>query len=98
LLSGSNEDGSKGIGVASSASNPAENQTLASGKEVGTFASDETITESQTSAKRRCKSALLQLASGDLITVIIKSNAGSIESLTGVCRASSDGIDGARVA
>lgn len=95
MLSGSNEDSSKGIGVTGSASDDAENSTLAATEEVGTLASGVTVTESQTSAKGWRKSALLQLASGNLIAVIIEGDAGSIESLTRVCRTSSDSIDGA---
>lgn len=95
MLSSSNEDSSKGIGVAGSASDDAENSTLAATEEVGTLASGVTITESETSAKGWRKSTLLQLASGNLIAVIIEGNAGSIESLARVCRASSDSIDGA---
>lgn len=77
MLGSGNKDGSECIRIGDSASDLAEECTLATAKVVGTLATGEVVTESETGAEGRCKRALLHgsVARVDLITVVVEGDA-----------------------
>lgn len=97
-MRGSNKDSSVSLRIRNSTVDHAEQVTLATAEIVGAHAALEVIAIDQTGGNGGRISTLLQLACIDHIAIVVKGDAGSIESLTSVSGTSSDGIDVARVA
>lgn len=95
MLGSGDKNCSKCIRIGDSAGDLAEKCTLATIKVVGTFASREVITESETGAEGRCKRTLPHgaVVRTDLVTIVVEGDTRSINGLARVSRSSSDGIN-----